>query len=237
MVVTLLSAPEVVGEVFPAGASQFLLGNSRRHGCKRVRIQRLPALRAPRLSACRKQLKCLCFIEEVTHAWREWKEKRHGREVRKLPVVLFEGGRRLQYVHDGQRMWTVEAEENSAQSDFGATEGLGDWLGNVVERLRRALRRSFVPEQVRPHYLPYLKWKLISRFCSSILHVQCTQVLTSWPLFLLFFLLSIFRFSRNLFDSAQSFERTYLVTLSSPCSLTSVLMLVGLLFEDVTCIF
>ena len=178
MVVTFLSAPKVFGEVFPTGSSLFL-GNSRRHGCNRVRNQRLPALQTtPHVSAWKQQLKCHCFIEEVTHAWREWKEKRHGREVKKLPVVLFEGGRRLQYVHDGHRMWTVEAEENSAaQSDLGATEGLGDWLGNFVERLNRVLQRSFVPEQVRPHYLPYLKWKLMSRFFSSILHVQCTQVL------------------------------------------------------------
>ena len=189
---------------FSTGSSLFL-GNSRRHGCNRVRNQRLPALRrTPHISAWKQQLNCHCFIEEVTHALREWKEKRHGREVKKLPVVLFEGGRRLQYVHDGQRMWTVEAEENSAaQNDLGATEGLGDWLGNVVQRLNRALQRSFVPEQVRPHYLPYLKWKLMSRFFSSILHVQCTQVLLL-GLSVSCSFLSIFRISRKLCAFADS---------------------------------
>jgi hypothetical protein len=45
----------------------------------------------------------------------------------------------------------------------------------------RALRRSFVPDQVRPHYLLYLKWTMIHRFLSSINHVHCTQVLLRLP--------------------------------------------------------
>ncbi len=106
----------------------------------------------------------------------------HGREVHRLPVLLHERGRKLQYVYSGQRMWTIDPQDESHYSKDGRFQGSpGDWLRECSEKMGRALRRSFVPDQVRPHYLLYLKWTMIHRFLSSINHVHCTQVLLRLP--------------------------------------------------------
>ncbi|KAH9554302.1 hypothetical protein CY35_08G057600 [Sphagnum magellanicum] len=102
----------------------------------------------------------------------------HGREVHRLPVLLHERGRKLQYVYSGQRMWTIDPQDESHYSKDGRFQGgPGDWLRECSEKMGRALRRSFVPDQVRPHYLLYLKWTMIHRFLSSINHVHCTQAM------------------------------------------------------------
>ncbi|KAH8954082.1 hypothetical protein BDL97_08G061300 [Sphagnum fallax] len=102
----------------------------------------------------------------------------HGREVHRLPVLLHERGRKLQYVYSGQRMWTIDPQDESHYSKDGRFQGSpGDWLRECSEKMGRALRRSFVPDQVRPHYLLYLKWTMIHRFLSSINHVHCTQAM------------------------------------------------------------
>lgn len=123
-----------------------------------------------------KRWQCRCFVEEVSHAWREWRDRNNVEKdgkKKKLPVVIFEGGRRWQYVFDGERIQTVEVDEEELRNGEG--RGNGPITENVV-KLKHTLRRIFVPDQVRPHYLVYLKWKLFHRFLSSILHFQCTQV-------------------------------------------------------------
>ena len=132
---------------------------------------------------------CRCFIGEVSHVWQEWRERKErqgngngnakgkGKEIKKLPVVVYKEGRRWQYVCDNnERVWTVEAEEEGVKGRVGGGEGVSGWIAEGAGRVGHSLRRSFVPDNVRPHYIVYLKWKLVHRFFSSILHVQCTQV-------------------------------------------------------------
>jgi hypothetical protein len=145
----------------------------------------------------KRQLKCQGFVDQEASsssvACRAFQEddddddassrcRGHGREVHRLPVLLHERGRKLQYVYSGQRMWTIDPQDESHYSKDGRFQGgPGDWLGECSEKMGRALRRSFVPDQVRPHYLLYLKWTMIHRFLSSINHVHCTQVLLRFP--------------------------------------------------------
>ncbi|CAK9235372.1 unnamed protein product [Sphagnum troendelagicum] len=142
----------------------------------------------------KRQLKCQGFVHQEASsssvACRAFQEdddddddassrcRGRGREVHRLPVLLHERGRKLQYVYSGQRMWTIDPQDESHYSKDGRFQGSpGDWLRECSEKMGRALRRSFVPDQVRPHYLLYLKWTMIHRFLSSINHVHCTQAM------------------------------------------------------------
>lgn len=74
-----------------------------------------------------KRWQCRCFVEEVSHAWREWRDRnnpwRLEKDGKKLPVVIFEGGRRWQYVSDGERIHTVEVDEEELRNGEGRDDG------------------------------------------------------------------------------------------------------------------
>ena len=162
MVTTSLIAAALPGSVISIRSSQWLYDSSRH-----IHLGH------------RRRLKFSCaFVED--QRWREWLQWKNSwlpeGNGKKLPVVIFEGGRRWQYVYDGERMRTVELDEESLESGEGRDESASGRVAEGFTKTKQTLLRIFVPDQVRPHYLVYLKWKLVHRFLSSILHFQCTQV-------------------------------------------------------------
>lgn len=162
MVTTSLKAAALPGLVVSSRSSRCLY-NSSRH-VRLVHRRRLKSSRA--------------FVDDK--GWREWIQRKDSwlaeKSGKKLPVVIFEGGRRWQYVFDGERMRTVELDEEALQNGEGRIEGVSGRVAESFIKAKQTLQHIFVPDQVRPHYLVYLKWKLVHRFWSSILHFQCTQV-------------------------------------------------------------
>lgn len=161
MVATSLTAAALPGSLVSVRSSQCLYDSSR--------IVRVGHRRRSTSSRC-------AVVDDKR--WREWLQGRKSWRPtgKKLPVVVFEGGRRWQYVFDGERMRTVELDEEALQSGEGRDERLSGRVAESFIKAKQTLLRIFVPDQVRPHYIEYLKWKLVHRFLSSILHFQCTQV-------------------------------------------------------------
>eukprot|EP00559_Dactyliosolen_fragilissimus_P000931 CAMPEP_0184856384 /NCGR_PEP_ID=MMETSP0580-20130426/1572_1 /TAXON_ID=1118495 /ORGANISM="Dactyliosolen fragilissimus" /LENGTH=670 /DNA_ID=CAMNT_0027351385 /DNA_START=274 /DNA_END=2286 /DNA_ORIENTATION=+ len=48
---------------------------------------------------------------------------------------------------------------------------------NLLSKLRTTLRESFLPEGVRNSYYSYIKWRILQRYISSVVHVIGTQSL------------------------------------------------------------
>ncbi|KAG0629683.1 hypothetical protein M758_1G122000 [Ceratodon purpureus] len=163
MVATSIIAAALPGSVVSIGSSQCSYDFSRH-----VQVGHRRRLQPPR-----------AFVDDKR--WREWLQWRNSwhpeKNGKKLPVVIFEGGRRWQYVFDGERMRTVELDEEALQKGEGRDESVNGRVAESYIRAKQTLLRIFVPDQVRPHYLVYLKWKLVHRFLSSILHFQCTQAM------------------------------------------------------------
>jgi len=73
----------------------------------------------------------------------------------------------------------------------GSAQGLGGGVRRVRERdrgvsrwvereirqpLRQILSAAFIPTEVAPSYIPYMRWKVCQRAVSSFLHALATQV-------------------------------------------------------------
>lgn len=174
MVTTSSLAPGWPGSLVSVRSSQCLYGSSRHLRLGHKRQKSSAAL------TDNKRCQCRCFVEEVSHAWKQWrgwrKSSRPYKDGKKLPVVIFEGGRQWQYVFDGEQIRAVEFDGVSLQNGEARNESVSGQVAGSVLKLRQTLQRIFVPDQVWPHYLVYLKWKLVHRFLSSVLHFQCTQV-------------------------------------------------------------
>ncbi|XP_024392220.1 protein root UVB sensitive 4 isoform X1 [Physcomitrium patens] len=175
MVTTSSLAPGWPGSLVSVRSSQCLYGSSRHLRLGHKRQKSSAAL------TDNKRCQCRCFVEEVSHAWKQWrgwrKSSRPYKDGKKLPVVIFEGGRQWQYVFDGEQIRAVEFDGVSLQNGEARNESVSGQVAGSVLKLRQTLQRIFVPDQVWPHYLVYLKWKLVHRFLSSVLHFQCTQAM------------------------------------------------------------
>ncbi|KAJ7523319.1 hypothetical protein O6H91_18G046500 [Diphasiastrum complanatum] len=98
-----------------------------------------------------------------------------NRPLERLPLLVHEGSLRSQYAWDGQCLRTVKLEAaKPGRAQFG--RWAADWE-EFVSKLMQALRNIFIPEHVRPNYVPYMRWKFLHRVLSSILHVQSTQAM------------------------------------------------------------
>ncbi|BBN17116.1 hypothetical protein MPTK1_7g12120 [Marchantia polymorpha subsp. ruderalis] len=101
-----------------------------------------------------------------------WKFRRS--EVQKLPIFFYKDGQQLQFAWDGQSLLMEPADQ---KVDDGGSSREHQFYWSGVGRMRRSLRKTFVPEHVRPHYLSYMRWKFMHRVLSSVLQVQCTQAM------------------------------------------------------------
>lgn len=103
--------------------------------------------------------------------------------LERFPVFFEEEGERLQYAWDGDTLRIVPVDQKREASVHAPqTQGqVPKVVQDTADRIGRALRRTFVPENVRTHYLVYMKWKFLHRMASSIIQVQGTQVTLCTP--------------------------------------------------------
>ncbi|KAL2603170.1 hypothetical protein R1flu_017177 [Riccia fluitans] len=112
------------------------------------------------------------FAQEILqNIRRKWNKS----EIRKLPIYFHKEGQQFQYAWDG-RAFFLEPVETLDPKVAGAVS-IREFYQLSTRKILRTLRRTFVPEQVRPHYISYMKWKFLHRVLSSILQVQCTQAM------------------------------------------------------------
>ncbi|CAM6119398.1 unnamed protein product [Calypogeia fissa] len=99
--------------------------------------------------------------------------------LEKLPVFFQKDGERLQYGWDGKTLRIVPVEEKKEELIHGPERHgqVPKHVQAVVDRIKRAVYRTFVPEHVRTHYLAYMRWKFLHRTASSIIQVQGTQAM------------------------------------------------------------
>ncbi|KAL3682008.1 hypothetical protein R1sor_000030 [Riccia sorocarpa] len=104
---------------------------------------------------------------------RKWKKL----ETQKLPIYFHKDGQEFQYAWDGRSFFLepLEPLDSNLAGEVSPKDPEFYQLG--ARRILRTLRRTFIPEQVRPHYISYMKWKCLHRVLSSILQVQCTQAM------------------------------------------------------------
>ncbi|MCD7472241.1 hypothetical protein HAX54_013267 [Datura stramonium] len=93
-----------------------------------------------------------------------------------LPVSVRSSDSHFRYIWDGEELKLVSVDGNVfSLSDFNCN--LEDTVQKFVRICISALRNFFLPREVSPNYLEYVKWKFVHRVSSSALQVLATQAM------------------------------------------------------------
>lgn len=104
----------------------------------------------------------------------EGEEGQQGISYR-LPIIIRNSSSVLRYFWDGNGLKLVAIDANSF-SFWDLSTDFDDGVRKLVRICGSALRNFFLPREVSPNYLEYLKWKFLHRVSSSALQVLATQV-------------------------------------------------------------
>lgn len=94
----------------------------------------------------------------------------------RLPIVVRNSSSVLRYFWDGNKLKLVALDGN-AFSLWDFCSDFDDGFRKLVRNCATALRNFFLPREVSPNYLEYVKWKFLHRVSSSALQVLATQVI------------------------------------------------------------
>ncbi|KAI5665867.1 hypothetical protein M9H77_15720 [Catharanthus roseus] len=105
----------------------------------------------------------------------EGEEGQQGISYR-LPIIIRNSSSVLRYFWDGNGLKLVAIDANSF-SFWDLSTDFDDGVRKLVRICGSALRNFFLPREVSPNYLEYLKWKFLHRVSSSALQVLATQAM------------------------------------------------------------
>lgn len=105
----------------------------------------------------------------------EEEENQFGVSYR-LPIVVRNSSSVLRYFWDRNQLKLVALDGNSF-SLWDFCSDFDDGFRKLVRICASALRNFFLPREVSPNYLEYVKWKFLHRVSSSALQVLATQAM------------------------------------------------------------